>query len=238
MSTISGIVIFIAGRKMRSTALPIHASSMRRLAHDRRRVDRILAMRDARDVKHRILVRHACRSRCDRRTALRCATRLARHSLPARSPHSPELPDRPSRTSPISTGLPRRNPAIMNSSTSGGAGTIGRKRQSPDRCRWPPQPPVAIHSDSPLPLCGNAADRPLRNMTAPPADSAMAATLRRPRFASRRRRADLKRFDSVGRHSFAAASASPSSARRRPACDTCRCCASRSADRAYARKAG
>ena len=57
-STISGSVSCMSGRKMRSTALPIQASSIGRLADDGGGIDGVLAVGDAGDVEDRVLILH------------------------------------------------------------------------------------------------------------------------------------------------------------------------------------
>src|SRR6266705_2949033 len=54
ISTISGMVSFISGRKMRSTALPIQPSSIGGFPHDGGGIDWIFSVRDAGEMKNRI----------------------------------------------------------------------------------------------------------------------------------------------------------------------------------------
>ena len=95
-----------------------------RRADDGGGVDRVLALRDAGDVEHRVFVGQRIEAGVIAERAFACAARPARRSLRARSRRWPELPDRTSRTSPSPPGLPRRKPAIIISSRSGGSGRI------------------------------------------------------------------------------------------------------------------
>ena len=59
MSTTSGSIACSSGKKMRSVAFAEPRVLHRRLADDGRGIDRIAAVRDARDVKRRIAIREA-----------------------------------------------------------------------------------------------------------------------------------------------------------------------------------
>ena len=134
----------------------------RRRPDDGRRVDRILALRDAGDVEHRVIVVERIEAGVIAERSFACAARPVRHSLRARSPRSRELRDRTSRTSPsrpaCRAGIPR-----SSSRRDRAAAAESRSTSWPDRRRSPPRRPCALlalllHAGGnvPRPACGSA----------------------------------------------------------------------------------
>ena len=112
-------------------------------------------MRNAGDVKYRVLPFERIESGVIAKGPFRAHLSQVHVALPARSPHSPELPDRPSCIRPVPPDRAARKPENRNSSISGGTGRIPARhvaRIGADRHR---------HINLPIPCssrarCGNA----------------------------------------------------------------------------------